>query len=219
MPGDVLDFVRRMLVVLPGRWFCDPALPTQTPTLLQALLSGFGTAWALVYMLITNVQLLARLATVYGPFLDMASADFFGNELPRRLLETDAQFRLRVQQELFRPRGTRAAIARTLTELTGTAPRIFEPARPADTGGYTTGGIGYCVAGGWGNLTLRYASFVVATRPLGSGIAQFAGYGTGGYLYYGDLSMVARPVSDTDIFASAAAVLPAGYMAWMRIQD
>ncbi len=217
MLGDVSDFVRRMLAVLPNGWFADPAPPSQTPTYLQAVLAGFATAWAAIYNLITTVQLLARLATVSGPFLDMASVDFFGNGLPRRPQESDTAFRLRLQQELLRPRATRSALSLSLTELTGTPPTIFEPARPADTGGYSTGGLGYSVAGGWGNLALHYASFVTVVRPAGGGIANFAGYGTGGLLYYGDLSMVTTPVTDADIYAAITAILPAGYTAWTRI--
>jgi hypothetical protein len=218
MIGDVADFIRRMLSVLPGRWFADPTVSPQAPTLLQALLAGFGTAWAAIFLLITQTELLARIATVFGPFLDMASTDFFGLLLPRRPNESDAHFRVRFQQELLRPRATRSALILALTELTGRAPAVFEPVRPADTGGYTIGGVGYCVAGAWGNLSLRHNCFVDALRPLGTGIANFAGYGTGGYLYYGDLSMVATPVTDADIYATVLAVLPAGQTAWVRIE-
>jgi hypothetical protein len=217
MFGDVSDFIRRMLAVLPNGWFADSAVPPQPATYLQAVLAGFGTAWAAIYNLISTVRLLTRLATVSGPFLDMASIDFFGNRLPRRPQESDGAFRLRVHQELLRPRATRSALGLALTELTGTPPTIFEPARPADTGGYSTGGLGYSTAGGWGNLALRYASFVTVTRPAGGGIARFAGYGTGGLLYYGDLSMVTTPVTDADIYATVTAILPAGYIAWTRI--
>ena len=129
MIGDVADFIRRMLTVLPRRWFSDPAPAGQPTTLLQALLSGFAVAWSAIYLLITQVQRLSRLATVCGSFLDLASVDFFGSSLPRRPGELDAQFRLRVQQELLRPRATRAALSLALTELTGQTPTIFEPVR------------------------------------------------------------------------------------------
>jgi len=211
MIGDVPDFIRRMTVLLPKGWFA------QQTTNLSGVLTGFGTAWAAIYTFITTVELLARLATVFGPFLDMASVDFFGAALPRRPQESDTAFRLRIKQELLRQRGTRSALSLVLTELTGQPPVIFEPARPGDTGGYNAGGLGYSVAGGWGNLNLPYACFVTASQPTSGGIAFFAGYGTGGYPYYGDLSMVTIPVSDADIFAAVTAVLPAGYMAWTRI--
>jgi hypothetical protein len=218
MLGDAADFVRRMIAVLPRGWFSEPSVPPQPATFLQAVLTGFGTAWAAIFNLIANVRLLTRLATVFGPFLDLASVDYFGAGLPRRPQESDTDYRSRIKDELLRPRGTRSALALALTELTGTPPVIFEPARPADTGGYASGGIGYSVAGGWGNLALNYASFVTAFRPLGSGIANFAGYGTGGYSYYGDITMVATQVTDSDIYAAVAGILPAGYIAWTRIE-
>ncbi len=208
-----------MIAVLPRGWFADPSVPPQPATLLQAMLTGFGTAWSAIYTLIADVQLLTRLATVFGPFLDLAAVDFFGNGLPRRPLESDTDYRLRIKEELLRPRATRAALALALTELTGNPPVIVEPARPADTGGYSIGGVGYGAAGGWGNLALSYACFVTAFRPPGSGIANFAGYGTGGYSYYGDISMVATQVTDADIYAEVAAILPSGYVAWTRIRN
>jgi hypothetical protein len=218
MVGDVPDFVRRMLAVLPNGWFGGPATPPQQPTYLQALLAGFGTAWSAIYALITDLKLLARLATVYGPFLDMASVDFFGPSLPRRPQETDTEFRVRLQQALLRQRGTRSALVIALEELTGNTPSIFEPARPDDTGGYASGGVGYSAAGGWGNLDLPYQSFVMVERPSAGGIANFAGYGTGGYSYYGNLDMITIPVTDSDIFATVSAILPAGYIAWTSIR-
>jgi len=207
-----------MLAVLPAGWFSDPAVANQPATLLQATLSGLGTAWAGIFTLITTVRSMARIATLSGPFLDLASVDFFGNALPRRPGESDIQFRVRVQQALLRPRGTRAALTLALAQLTGRTPVIFEPGRPADTGGYSCIGLWYGIAGGWGNLMLNHTSFVTAFRPAGEGIAEFAGYGTGGYSYYGDLSMVATPVTDSDIYAVASSVLPAGHTAWMRIE-
>jgi len=219
MLGDAQDFVRRMMAVLPRRWFADPTIPPQTPTLLHALLAGFGSAWATIFALITDVQLLARLGTAFGPFLDMASQDFFGNSLPRRLQESDGDYRQRIKGELLRPRGTRSALVLAMMELTGSAPTVFEPARPADTGGYSSGGLGYSQAGGWGNLSLHYASFVTIFRPVGGGIANFAGYGSGGYLYYGNLSMVETQVTDRDILVKVSAILPAGFLAWIRIAN
>jgi hypothetical protein len=219
MIGDAADFVRRMLAVLPTGWFSSATVLPQRSVFLQAVLAGFGTAWSAIYTLIAEVQKLARLATVCGPFLDMASVDFFGNSLPRRPQETDTEFRLRIKQALLRPRGTRSALILTLTELTGNSPTIFEPARPADTGSYNFGGLGYSTAGGWGNLNLPYQCFVTVSRVSAGGIANFAGYGTGGYSYYGNLSMVDVPVTDADIYAAITATLPAGYIAWAQLQS
>lgn len=213
MIGSVSDFIRRLAQVLPTGWFGDIS------PIRDAVFSGFSTAWCFIYSLITSVQLLARIATASGSFLDMISVDFFGANLPRWQSETDAHFLSRIQNELLRPRATRTALSLALTELTGRMPVIFEPARALDTGAYTVGGAGYCVAGGWGTLSKQYLSFVTAFRPLGAGIAQFAGYGTGGVLAYGDLSIVATQVTDAEIYAQAAAIIPLGHTAWLQIQD
>ncbi len=200
-----------MQAVLPARWFGDTA-----PT-LQAVLTGLGTCWSVIYGLLQNVQAQARIATASGGFLDMISTDFFGAALPRRNGEADNRFRVRIDQELLRPRATRAALVLSLTELTGNAPVIFEPARTSDTGGYSLGGVGYGVAGGWGSLQLPYQVFVTAFRPAGGGIALLAGYGTGGIAGYGDLSMVTTVVSDADIQQAVTQILPAASIAWMNI--
>ena len=213
MLGDVGDFISRLWRVLPTRWFGDDA------PFADAVLGGFATAWSAVYALIEAVRAQARLLTASGVFVDMISADFFGVWLPRRSGEGDAAFVRRIGVELLRPRGTRQALVTALTELTGRAPAVFEPARPADTGGYNVGGVGYGVAGGWGDLGLAYQSFVQVHRPQGAGIAELAGYDTGGVPAYGSLAMVQTQVSDADIYAQVAAVLPAGYTAWVNIQS
>ena len=212
MTGDVADFVARMHRVLPARWFGD------TTPVADALLSGFGVAWSAIYGLIETVRLQTRLLTASGVFVDMFSADYFGGLLTRRAGESDGAFVVRIGYELLRPRGTRQSLILALTELTGQPVAVFEPARPADTGGYNLGGVGYGAGGGWGNLGLAYQSFVIVQRPHGAGIAQLAGYGTGGARAYGSLSEVATAVTDGDIYAAAAAILPAGSIAWVQIQ-
>jgi hypothetical protein len=211
MIGDPPDMAARMQAVLPARWFGDAA------PLLRAVLAGLGTCWSIMYGLLQTVRAQARIATASGGFLDMISADFFGTALPRRNAEADTLFRVRIDQELLRPRATRAALALALTELTGNPPVIFEPARTSDTGGYSLGGVGYGVAGGWGSLQLPYQVFVTAFRPAGGGIALLAGYGTGGIAGYGDLSMVTTVVSDADIQQAVTQILPAASIAWMNI--
>ncbi len=212
MLGDVADFVSRLRRVLPPRWFGD------TAPLTDAVLSGFGVAWSAIYALIGVVRAQARLLTSSGGFVDSFAQDFFGAGLPRRALESDAGYIQRIGEALLRPRGTRAAMCSAMLQLTGQAAEVFEPARPLDTGGYGAGGVGYGVAGGYGNLQLAYQSFVKVHRPRGGGIAYLAGYGTGGALAYGNLSSIQSPVSDSDIYSAAAAILPAGYTAWVQIQ-
>ena len=212
MLGDVADFVGRLWRVLPPRWFGD------TAPLTEAVLTGFGVAWSDIYTLIRAVRAQARLLTASGSFVDSFAQDYFGLSLPRRNAESDAGYIQRIGYELLRPRGTRTAMAAAMTQLTGQPATIFEPARPMDTGGYAVGGVGYGAAGGYGNLQLSYQSFLKVRRPHGAGIAQLAGYDTGGARAYGSLAMVQTPVSDSDIYASAAAILPAGSTVWVQIQ-
>ena len=216
MIGDGDDMAARMRAVLPVGWFGDVA------PVLQGLLLGLGQGWSAIYDLIENIRLQSRIATASGGFLDLISTDFFGSFLPRRSTELDAPFEIRISQELLRPRATRAALVLALTELTGRAPAVFEPARTSDTGGYSAGGVAYggtdtAGAGGWGSLLLPYQVFVTAYRPVGGGIALLAGYGTGGLAGYGDLSMLTSAVSDADVAAAVTRVLPAATIAWMRI--
>ena len=212
MIGDISDFVGRLRDVLPRGWFSGAAPVT------DAILSALATAWQFVYGLTTTVTALTRIKTSFGLFLDAASSDFFGSSLQRRTGENDANFITRIQQELFRTRGTRLALVVALEELTGNKPQVFEPARPADTGGYAIGGVGYNTGGGYGNLELSHTCFVNAYRPRGKGIADLAGYSTGGAVVYGSLTWVSSPVSDPDIFAATTAVLPLGCTAWLNIQ-
>ena len=212
MLGDVADFVSRLRRVLPPRWFGD------TAPLTDAILNGFGSAWASIYLLISVVRAQARLLTASGGFVDSFAQDFFGGALPRRGSETDTAYIQRIGYELLRPRATRTALTTAMVQLTGQPAMVFEPARPSDTGGYSTGGVGYGVAGGYGNLLLPYQSFLKVRRPHGAGIAALAGYGTGGVLAYGNLSQVQTPVTDGDIYAAAAAILPAGSTVWVQIQ-
>lgn len=222
--GNQNDMLCRIKSVLPSNWF-----PDETPV-LDALLSGCAYGWAWVYSMIAYVILQARRLTATGPFLDMISTDFFGTFLPRRTGETDALFNARMTKELFREKGTRAGMVKALTDLTGIAPTIFEPAYTNDTGGWGQAqGLAYNTAGGYGNLQLPFQFFVTATRPLSSGIPSLAGYGTiggfngmpGGYtvgaLEYGNLSMVATPVTDAQILAVINDVRPAATIAWTRV--
>ena len=72
MTGDAGDFVSRLKLALPTRWF-----PDSTP-ILDTLLSGLAVAWSALYGLIVVVRQQSRIATMSGTFLDLASSDFFG---------------------------------------------------------------------------------------------------------------------------------------------
>jgi len=76
--------------------------------------------------------------------------------LPRNPGEPDTAFRTRIQARIFLEKGTRNGMIKALTLLTGRAPKIFEPARPLDTGAYNAGILAYGAAGGYGSLQLPY---------------------------------------------------------------
>ena len=211
MSGSQSDIITRLKSVLPTGWF-----PDETPV-LDTILAGLATGWSSLYALLAAVQLQSRIATATGQFLDGASSDFFGDSLPRRATELDDAFRIRIQQELVREHATRAAIVSIVTDLTGNAPTIFEPGRVSDTAGYATSGLGYGVAGAWGSLLLPFQVFVTAQRAQGVGIANVAGYGTPGPLARASLAAAAGQVTDADIYAAIASVMPTGTRAWTQL--
>ena len=218
MTGDSPDMLARLKATLPANWFAD-----STPT-LDGLLTGLAQLWSYLYAQIRFVREQTRIASATLGFLDAISQDFFGSALPRRLAEPDVNFRSRIQAELTRERNTRQAIISVLTDLTGRAPTVFEPARPADAGAWG-GPLGYGSGGGYGNLALPFQCFVTAYRARGNGIAQVAGYATpaGGYgvgaLEYGSLAMIQGQITDADIEAAIARVMPTSAVAWTCIAN
>lgn len=223
MVGDRQDIVARLKAVLPSGWF-----PDSTPV-LDAILGGLAAGWSSIYTALQYARNQTRLATASDIWLDIIAEDFFGARLSRNG-QGDALLRVRIQHEILRSRGTRAAVSSVLTDLTGRAPAIFEPFRPADTGAWGSGrvagsGIGYGTAGGWGSLSLPYQCFVTAYRPNGSGIANVTGWTkpAGGYgvgaIEYGNASMSQAQVTDSDILCAIASVMPVAAVAWTRISN
>ena len=218
--GDQNDILGRLKALLPGGWFRGA-----TPV-LDGFLSGIAWALAQVYALAAYARLQTRIATASDGFLDLISSDFFGGNLPRKAAESDAAFRARILSQLFLEKGTRRGLIRVLQLLTGRTPWVFEPGRPADSGGYNTNALGYGMAGGYGSLACPFQAFVVAYRPLGQGIPNVGGYGStvGGYgkpsqLEYANPSLVQGAVTDVSIYAAIDSVAPAATILWTRIGD
>jgi hypothetical protein len=218
MTGDADDILSRIKALLPRGWF-----PDSTPV-LDALLSAHAWCLSFVYSLIQYAKSQTRIATATDGFLDLISYDFFGGNLPRRAQEQDDPFRTRIQASIFGEKVTRNGMIKALVALTGREPIIFEPARPADTGGWGIA-TGWDTAGGWGELDLPAQVFITAFRPKGSGIPNVAGWDSpsgswdGGYSSWADLSQVQGYVSDSDIFATIAATKAEGVTAWVRIES
>jgi hypothetical protein len=224
MTGDQNDMTARLRAMLPTGWFAD-----DTP-ILNGLLAGLANAWAWIYALLTYVQQQTRIATAGGGWLDLIARDFGGASWAREVGEGDAQFRARIQANLQRLRGTRAALIANLTALTGRAPEVFEPANATDTGGLNTTELGWNAIGGWGNLQLPYQCFVRAYRPTGGGIANVGGWGTtdvtfalGGWntgaIEWGDADLEIGTVSDTQILAAVADSMPTAAIAWTALSN
>lgn len=218
MTGDLQDMLARLRAVLPARWHGE------ANATLEAVLAGLAEAWAWAHRMVAEARAQARIATATGRMLDMAADDYFGRRIHRRAGQGDMSFRGVILRELLRERATRPALEAALRDLTGRAPIVFEPRRPADTGAWGIA-LGYGSAGGWGSLALPRQCFVTARRPLGAGIAGLDGWGGGaggwggGSVAWASLAMLEGQVTDADIHAAVAAVLPATAVAWVRITD
>jgi hypothetical protein len=221
--GDQSDIVGRLRAVLPVRWFPDSA------PVLDALLSGLASGWSSVFQQLQYVRAQTRIATATDIWLDVVAQDYLGSRLVRRTGQADAAFRGAIQRELFRERGTRAAIVSVLQDLTGRPPQIFEPARPGDTGGY---GSSAAMAGG-SDMVAPAAGEAWPCRSSASslpivqsvGIAMISGWSSNGGAYgqgaieYASLTMVQAQVTDGDIYNAVAGVLPVATIGWTRITD
>jgi hypothetical protein len=220
MTGDQSDVFARIKKILPHTWFGP------ITDLIDALVQGLANSGAFIYALYVYANLQTRLLSATDGWLDMIAADYFGDTLQRAANQSDDSFRAKIVVNLFRERGTRNAVIKVLTDLTGRAPIIVEPQRPADTGAYDAPNIGYGVAGSYGSLLLPYQAFVQAFRPLGSGIPYVAGYGSppSGYSVpsrgeYGSLDMVQGAITDADIYAAIDSVKLEGTIVWTNISS
>lgn len=218
MIGDSNDMLGRLKLVLPARWFAD------TSPILDALLSGIATTWSGLYSLLSYVKSQCRITTATGVFLDIASSDYFGAALPRRTGEVDSAYSSRIRDNLLATRATRAALIQALKNLTGRVPVIFEPLNATDTGGYNIN-LGYNTVGRYGSMNLPYQFLLTAYRPNNSSISNASGYneGPGGYdmvpLYYADITGFSGAVTDEEIYAAIAAVVPTASIAWTQISN
>lgn len=225
MTGDQTDILNRIKSALP-RWFGDGN------PLLDGLVTGLSWTGSFIYSLYAYAKLQTRIITASDSWLDMIAVDFFGSAIKRSTNQSDASFRARIIINMFRERATRNGIIKVLQDLTGRTPVVFEPLRPADTGGYGIGA-GYSMAGGYGSTLLPYQAFVTAYRPTSTGIPSVGGYGLanygvtygapGGYgvaqIEYASLSMVQGAITDADIYDAVNSVQPEATIVWTRITN
>lgn len=210
------DMPSRLKSLLPPSWFGDGDAPVR-----DAILAALGAPVSWAYGLYSFVLAQSRLVTSSGIFVDLFSLDFFGKSLPRRSGETDGSYIPRIQAELVRPRNTRAAVAQALTDLTGTAPTLFEPWNPGDAAalGYTFGvGVGAPI----GSLSLTDQVFITVKSPGYSGVPNVAGIGTSaGGVGAGALALIGSQrtggVSNAEIYATVLRNVAGGIRAWVKI--
>jgi len=240
VPGDVLppdsttgtfeDFRNRLYALLPLKWFPDLS---EAP-ILGSLLGSFAVSWAWLYDRLRYTYRQTRLSTATEQWLDLLANDYLGSTLQRRLNETDDTYRIRITNELVRPRDTRTALDIALYNLTGYHPRIFEPRNPHDAGGYNVGqSMGYGAAGGYGSMQLPFQVFIDAYLPISSatGVSNVGGWGNiaglvrspAGYgigaMEYASASQIEAQISAADVYETVAGTMAAGTIGWTRTID
>lgn len=158
--GSITDMARRLRMTLPNGWFpTSPPSPSASLTpVLDGVLAGLGAAWSFCFGLLRFVTSQARLGTAFSVFLDLISADFFGDALPRQGGEADASFRGRISQNLVSNRATRAAVVQAVCSSGLSSPFIVEPSRATDCGSYGSGSGGPVASAGYGTTACRYGS-------------------------------------------------------------
>lgn len=179
MTGDADDIAARLKRALP-RWFGYVA---DLQPVRDAFVAGIAAALAPLHALITFTRDQARVATATGGWLELAAFDFFGDDFPRLLNESDASYSRRIRQEVLRERQTRNAIDKAVFDLTGIHPEIWEGHYAPVCGGYGTPALAYGVAGLYGSLRAPFHVIVTMPEPTGFGIPNRGGWGTvlGGY--------------------------------------
>lgn len=217
MTGDQQDIVARLQRWLPQGWF-----PNDAGTRIYAILSGFASVFATIYAGIAYALLQTRIATATDGFLDLASSDFFGTNLPRLTAEGDPSFSLRIRNEVLRPRLTRAAIDKLLFDLTGQHPTITELANGNDCLSLR-GPYGLRV-GSMGSRSWPFTVFIKTTH------AGVFGINTGGLrnpnaalrvptFVYTDPSMTTGTgLTDTQLLDALDRIRAAGVTFWVWIQ-
>ena len=201
MIGDLNDLLQRITSLLPIGWYGDNA------PVVTAIDTGAAADLADNYSQYAYAQLQTRIGTATDGWLDMIAGDFFGNNLPRKPGEADAVYRARILSTITMQKGTREGVIQAVQALLGVTPTIFEPANPADTGGYGIA-CGYGVAGGLGSTELPYTFFVripplaqPAALPCNGYAGPLGGYGMGRGRY--------AAMTDFDNYINRAAICAA----------
>lgn len=214
--GDSSDIISRLQSYLPRGWFGDWS---EAP-IVGGLLAGIASVLSTIYLLIMFFWAQTRLQTSSGGWVDIWAADFLGNSLPRKPNESDASYIGRIKIAIFQAKATRPAMVSVLTQLTGRAPIIFEPARPLDSGclGANTGVASFCGVARMGSIACPFGALITVYRPRVTGGSAGAGYADApawsamaaplSHGYTGSLSQETSAATDADIYAAINATRP-----------
>ncbi|MDW3683119.1 hypothetical protein RA280_15440 [Cupriavidus sp. CV2] len=235
--GDNNEVFARLKSALPSRWFGSTA---DSMPAVDSLLAGIATALSFVYSLYVYAKLQTRILTATDGWLDLIAADFFGATLQRKANQSDASFRANIIANMFRERGTRRAVIKVLTDITGRAPVIFEPNRPADVaimgmpaaGGQNYMGIQTSMYTGparMGSMAVPFTALIIAYRAQvtgGSAGGAFTSTPTQAALstplaksYMNSLTFQQTSATDADIYAAIDSVKPAATIPWTAITN
>lgn len=214
--GDTNDILARLKAYLPRGWFGDFSLAP----IVTGVLTGISSVLSIVYLLIVFFWAQTRLQSSTGGWIDIWAADFLGNTLPRKANESDASYIARIKIAIFQKRATRPAMISVLTQLTGRAPIIFEPARPLDSGcmGANTGPASFCGVSRMGSIACPFSALITAYRPRVTGGLAGAAYSNAivwsamgaptSHGYTGSLSLEQSAATDADIIAAVNTTRP-----------
>lgn len=131
---SAVGFADRMAALYPPGWASPEA---KSPGgAFYALLSMLGGGLSFESGALTYALDATRIQTATDGALDLASVDYLGDRASRLPGETDPSYRLRILAALLPAGATRKAVSDAVQAVTGFVPRIVEPWRPADTGGW-----------------------------------------------------------------------------------
>lgn len=217
MTGDQDDIYARLRRLMPP-WFGNE---DDSPVVVAALQ---GAAWSLafVYSLFQFAKLQTRIATSIGGWIDLASADYFGDQLRRFGFENDTSYSRRVRLEILRDRNTRNGIDRAVFDLTGNHPSIYEAFRPADCGGWGLPVFALGYTGAWGSFGAAAEVIITTPAPKGYGIPNRPGWndthgGVGDtFSLADDTDVVANGPTQADVLKALERVRTAGLLYYVR---
>jgi hypothetical protein len=134
-PLTPTQFGARMAALFPPGWASPEA--KQEGGAVRGVMDTLGTPLAFESGALQYAFEACLIGTAQNGALDGKALDFFGSgfyALPRNPGESDAAYSARLLAALLPEGATRKAVSDAVKAVTGQAPRIIEPWRPADTG-------------------------------------------------------------------------------------